>query len=77
MRNLIDDLLLYSHVSQRPYETGAIDLNEQIKRVLEDLELDVAEKKGGYSSKQITHSAGLPTTVAATFSKPHLQFAKV
>lgn len=76
MRTLIDDLLLYSHVSQRPYETGAIDY-EQIKRVLEDLELDVAEKKGGYSSKQITHSAGLPTTVAATFSKPHLQFAKV
>lgn len=45
MGNLIDDLLIYSHVSQRPHETEAIDLNEKLKRVLEDLELDIEEKK--------------------------------
>lgn len=45
MGNLIDDLLLYSHVSQRPHTTEYVDLNEQIKRVLEDLELDIQEKK--------------------------------
>jgi PAS domain S-box-containing protein len=45
MGNLIDDLLLYSHVSQRPIETEPVDLNQKIQRVLEDLELDVAEKK--------------------------------
>lgn len=45
MGNLIDDLLLYSHVSQRPHETEAVDLNEKVQRVLEDLELDVQEKK--------------------------------
>lgn len=45
MGNLIDDLLLYSHVSQRPHETEAVDLNQKVQRVLEDLELDIEEKK--------------------------------
>ena len=45
MGNLIDDLLLYSHVSQRPHQTESIDLNEKVQRVLEDLELDISEKK--------------------------------
>lgn len=44
MRNLIDDLLLYSHVSQRPHETESIDLNQKVQNALEDLELDIAEK---------------------------------
>ncbi len=41
---LIDDLLLYSHVSQRPLEKEKVDLNQKIQRVLEDLELDIQEK---------------------------------
>jgi PAS domain S-box-containing protein len=45
MGNLIDDLLLFSHVSQRPHETETINLKETVERVLEDLELDIAEKK--------------------------------
>ena len=44
MGNLIDDLLLYSHVSQRPHEMEVIDLNQKIQFVLEDLELDIQEK---------------------------------
>lgn len=44
MGNLIDDLLVYSHVSQRPHETDPVDLNVKLHRVLEDLELDIAEK---------------------------------
>lgn len=44
MHNLIDDLLLYSHVSQRPHETESIDLNQKIQRVLEDLEISIEEK---------------------------------
>lgn len=44
MGALIDDLLLYSHVSQRPHEMEAVDLNDSIRRVLEDLELDIQEK---------------------------------
>jgi signal transduction histidine kinase len=38
-------LLLYSHVSQRPHDTETIDLNKKVQRALEDLELDVEEKK--------------------------------
>ncbi|HVG13986.1 MAG TPA: PAS domain S-box protein [Chitinophagaceae bacterium] len=45
MGNLIDDLLLYSHVSHRPHETETVDLNQKVQNVLEDLELDIEEKK--------------------------------
>jgi PAS domain S-box-containing protein len=45
MGNLIDDLLLYSHVSQRPHDTEIIDLNYKVQRVLEDLDLDIEEKQ--------------------------------
>ena len=55
MGNLIDDLLLYSHVSQRPHETEFIDLNQKVQLVLEDLELDIAEKKA------VINVAKLPT----------------
>jgi PAS domain S-box-containing protein len=44
MGNLIDDLLLYSHVSQRPHDTESVDLNEKVQRVVEDLDLDIEEK---------------------------------
>ncbi|HEY0677031.1 MAG TPA: PAS domain-containing protein [Chitinophagaceae bacterium] len=44
MSALIDDLLLYSHVSQKPYKNEQVDLNEKVSRVLEDLELDIQEK---------------------------------
>jgi len=45
MGHLIDDLLLYSHVTQRPLETENVDLNLKVQNALEDLELDIAEKK--------------------------------
>ena len=54
MGNLIDDLLLYSHVSNRPHEMESIDLNEKLHAVLEDLELDIKEKKA------VIHSGKLP-----------------
>lgn len=41
---LIDDLLQYSHVSQAPLQQEAVDLNERLARVLDDLELDIREK---------------------------------
>lgn len=44
MGALIDDLLLYSHVSQRPHEKEPVNLNMSIQNVLEDLELDIQEK---------------------------------
>lgn len=44
MANLIDDLLLYSHVSQRLHEMEEVSLNKKIQNVLEDLDLDIQEK---------------------------------
>jgi light-regulated signal transduction histidine kinase (bacteriophytochrome) len=44
MGALIDDLLLYSHISQRPVEMEEVDLEQKLSKVLEDLELDIQEK---------------------------------
>ena len=42
---LVDDLLEYSHVSRGVDKMEAIDLNQKVAKVLEDLELTVLEKK--------------------------------
>jgi signal transduction histidine kinase len=44
MELLVEDLLNYSHVSERPRQLEEIDLKEKIQRVLEDLEMIIAEK---------------------------------
>jgi light-regulated signal transduction histidine kinase (bacteriophytochrome) len=45
MNTLIDDLLMYSHVSRGAVREEEVDLNQKLKLVLEDLELEVEEKK--------------------------------
>jgi signal transduction histidine kinase len=45
MQLLVDDLLDFSHVNERPREIESIDLNQKIKKVLVDLELPIEEKK--------------------------------
>lgn len=45
MSRLIDDLLLYSYVSLHPHEKEPVNLNETVRQVLEDLELDIRQKK--------------------------------
>jgi PAS domain S-box-containing protein len=44
MGMLIDDLLLYSHISQKPLEKDEVDLSQKLEKVLEDLELEIEEK---------------------------------
>ncbi|MBB1284560.1 PAS domain S-box protein [Flavisolibacter sp. BT320] len=44
MNSLIDDLLLYSHVSRGVRSTATVDLNQTLAFVLDDLELHIAEK---------------------------------
>jgi signal transduction histidine kinase len=44
MNTLIDDLLLYSHVSSGAVREEKVDLNEKVRMVIEDLEVEVAEK---------------------------------
>jgi len=45
MNTLIDDLLMYSHVSSGAVRDEMVDLNQKVKRVLEDLEVEVEENK--------------------------------
>ena len=45
MVEFIEDLLTFSYISKGTGETAEIDLNEQVKDVLEDLELDIKEKE--------------------------------
>jgi len=42
---LVDDLLEFSHVSERPMEKDEVDLKLKVGRVLTDLELLIEEKK--------------------------------
>ncbi|WP_207494850.1 PAS domain-containing sensor histidine kinase [Aridibaculum aurantiacum] len=41
---LVDDLLEFSHVSERPREMAQVDLNVKVQKVLADLELSIEEK---------------------------------
>jgi light-regulated signal transduction histidine kinase (bacteriophytochrome) len=41
MRMLVDDLLTYSYVSQVPHEKVKIDLNDELKHVVDDLEHEI------------------------------------
>ena len=54
MNELIDDLLQYSHVSQRPHKKEMVDLNLKLKLILEDLEVDIREKNA------VIHIGNLP-----------------
>ncbi|WP_226998829.1 PAS domain-containing sensor histidine kinase [Flavisolibacter tropicus] len=67
MNSLIDDLLLYSHVSQRPHEKKTIDLNEKMKRLLEDLELDIAEKAAVITIGELPVIQGHPRQLQQLF----------
>jgi PAS domain S-box-containing protein len=42
---LIDDLLEFSHVSERPIEKEEVNLDVKLERVLTDLEIQIEEKK--------------------------------
>ncbi|RYY41664.1 MAG: PAS domain S-box protein [Chitinophagaceae bacterium] len=45
MGMLVDDLLTYSHVTDRPQVQEPVELSEVLARVLEDLELDIQDKQ--------------------------------
>jgi PAS domain S-box-containing protein len=45
MGGLVEDLLTYSQVSQRPHMLAEVDLNALIGGILDDLELEIEEKK--------------------------------
>jgi len=45
MGMLVDDLLEYSYINERPLEMEQVDLEKKVRRVITDLELLVEEKK--------------------------------
>lgn len=45
MTNLINDLLSYSEANQTPDNLEDVDLNEKLARVMDDLDLEIANKK--------------------------------
>lgn len=53
MGQLVDDLLEYSHVSERPHEMQLVNLNEKAVRVLDDLELLIEEQKAEVTVGQL------------------------
>ena len=55
---LIEDLLTFSYISRGTGETAEIDLNEQVKDVLEDLELDIAEKGAKFKVESLPKVRG-------------------
>ena len=42
MKMLVEDLLSYSYVRLKPMEKEQVDLNETVKQVLEDLDMEIA-----------------------------------
>ncbi len=48
MQLLVDDLLEFSHISEKPRGMEPVDLNEKIERVLSDLELPIEEKSAQF-----------------------------
>jgi light-regulated signal transduction histidine kinase (bacteriophytochrome) len=49
MRLLVDDLLAYSYVSQIPHEKVQIDLHDELKHVIDDLEHEIEMHKAKVS----------------------------
>jgi signal transduction histidine kinase len=60
MASLIDDLLLYSHVSQRPHEAEKVDLADKARWVLEDLDLHIHETGAEIHVGQLPVVMGYP-----------------
>jgi light-regulated signal transduction histidine kinase (bacteriophytochrome) len=53
MRLLVDDLLEFSYVSERPRAMESVDLNEKVKKVLADLDLPIEEKGARFNVGQL------------------------
>lgn len=50
---LVDDLLVYSHVSERPLEKEDVDIEKKIRMVMEELELDIQQKNAIIRTKDL------------------------
>lgn len=67
MGALIDDLLTYSHVSRGTQHVEAIDLNQKLSAVLEDLEVAIEEKQAEVSVEHLPTIKGHRRQLAQLF----------
>ena len=67
MSNLIDDLMQYSHVSERPTEKEPVNLNDVIQQVLEDLEVDIEQSKASVDVDKLPVVNGYPRQLQQLF----------
>lgn len=67
MARLIDDLLSFSRISQHQVAFQAVDLNEVLEQVLEDLELPIKEKNAVVEIDQFPTIKGIPIQIGQLF----------
>lgn len=67
MGALIDDLLTYSQANQKPKEYDCVDLNELIKLVIGDLDLQIEEKRAVIEVGPLRSVKGYPRQLQQAF----------
>lgn len=67
MMALIDDLMLYSQISLRPIEMEELDLNDTVAKVLEDLEVDIQQKKAAIKIESLPIVRGYKVQLVQLF----------
>ena len=67
MRQLIDDLLQFSYVTERPHQMEPVNLHESVQRVLEDLEIQIEEKQASIQLDTLPVVSGFPRQLQQLF----------
>ncbi|MBE7170856.1 MAG: PAS domain-containing protein [Williamsia sp.] len=67
MSNLIDDLLQYSHVSQRPQQIETVDLSQIVQGVSQELEFDIHQKGATIETRNLPVVQGYSTQLVQLF----------
>lgn len=53
MVQLVDDLLLFSHVTEKPHQKEDVDLNDCLNQIVEDLELHISQKQAVIETEKL------------------------
>ncbi|HJW18221.1 MAG TPA: CHASE3 domain-containing protein [Flavisolibacter sp.] len=76
MQNLLDDLLLYSHSTGATADFEAVDLNNIIKQVKENLALEIKEHNASVHTEALPVIRGLPFQLKQLFENLFLNSLK-
>lgn len=67
MTTLVDDLLTYSHVSTGAVKDEMVNLNQKVQLVLDDLEIEIEEKKASITVDPLPTIKGHPRQLGQLF----------